>query len=128
MSKKILVVDDEPDVVNYLCSLLQDSGYQTLSASNGKEGTQIAKKELPDLICLDITMPEESGVKLLRNLHDDKTTSKIPIAIVSGIDPSFEGFIKARKQVEPPAAYFEKPIDKDEFLKKIAQLVSNVEK
>ena len=81
-NRKILIVDDEPDVVTYLSSLLEDNGYRTLKAFNGKEGMDLAQKELPDLISLDITMPEETGVRMLRNLHDDPATTGIPVILV----------------------------------------------
>lgn len=123
MGKKILVVDDEPDVVKYLCSFLNDNGYSTFQAYNGKEGMQIAKKILPDLISLDITMPGETGTRMLRNLHEDQSTKDIPVIIVTGVDPAYEDFISKRKQVSPPAAFFEKPIDKNEYLKSIEKIL-----
>ena len=69
--RTVLVVDDEPHVVAYLEMVLQDHGYATLSAGNGREGLTKAKAHSPDLICLDITMPEESGIRFYRNLKDD---------------------------------------------------------
>lgn len=123
--KKILVVDDEPDVISYLCSLLSDNGYATVSAKDGKEGMAVAKKEMPDLVCLDISMPEESGVRMLRNIQGDKATANIPVVIVSGVDPRFEDFIKTRKQVTPPAGYFEKPIDRDKFIETIRKILGS---
>ncbi|MGV7928614.1 MAG: response regulator [Spirochaetota bacterium] len=122
-NRKILIVDDEPDVVTYLSSLLEDNGYRTLKAFNGKEGMDLAQKELPDLISLDITMPEETGVRMLRNLHDDPATTGIPVILVTGVDPQYKDFIEHRKQVNPPAAYFEKPIDKELFLRTIQKIL-----
>mgnify|MGYP005855318665 FL=1 len=122
-NKKILIVDDEPDVVTYLASLLEDNGYRTIKAYNGKEGIELARKELPDLISLDITMPEETGVRMLRNLHDDPSTTGIPVILVTGVDPQYKDFIEHRKQVNPPAAYFEKPIDTELFLQTIRKIL-----
>ena len=59
--KKVLVIDDEPNVVTYIETLLQDNGYDTVSAPDGEVGLEMAKKERPDLITLDITMPKKSG-------------------------------------------------------------------
>lgn len=115
-SKKILIVDDETDVLTYLSSLLEDNGYTAVTAQDGREGMDIVKREHPQLITLDISMPEETGVRMLRNLHDDPETCDIPVIIITGIDPRFEDFIKNRKQVTPPAAFFEKPIDKESFI------------
>jgi response regulator RpfG family c-di-GMP phosphodiesterase len=121
--RKILIVDDEPDVVIYLSSLLEDNGYSTIKAYNGREGMDLAQKELPDLISLDITMPEETGVRMLRNLHDAPATTKIPVILVTGVDPQYKEFIEHRKQVNPPAAYFEKPIDRELFLSTIKKIL-----
>ena len=61
--KKILVVDDEPDVVSYLEMLLHDNGYETLSASDGQEALELARREHPDLVTLDISMPNVNGIE-----------------------------------------------------------------
>ena len=61
--KTILVVDDEPNIISYLEALLQDNGFNTLSAINGQEAINLAKSHKPDLVSLDISMPEKSGVR-----------------------------------------------------------------
>lgn len=128
--KKILVLDDEPHVVTYLETLLQDNGYETVSASNGKEGMEKAKECKPDLVCLDISMPEQSGVRFYRNLKEDPELSSVPVVIVTAVtgyggDPEpFKRFISTRKQVPPPDGYLSKPIDKQEFLDTIAKVLS----
>ncbi len=123
MSKKILIVDDEPDVVTYLSTFLNDNGFDTVSAKNGKECFQMAKSEKPDLITLDITMPEESGVRAFRNLQECEETKHIPIIIITGVTTDFKDFISSRKQVSPPTAYYEKPIDRIEFLEKVKEIL-----
>ncbi len=121
--KKILIVDDERSVISYLSALLKDSGYDTMSASNGKEGYAKAVSEHPDLILLDITMPEESGVRMFRQIQENEGTSRIPVFIVTGISHSFKGFIEGRKHLEKPAAYFEKPVNKEALLTKIKEVL-----
>jgi CheY-like chemotaxis protein len=121
--KRILVVDDEEDIVSYLCTLLEDSGYTTVSASNGEEGLIMAKREKPDLITVDISMPEKSGVKLYRELRGDPDLGDTPVVIVTGVLKEFEGFISSRKQVPPPDGYIAKPIQKEELLGTIAKLL-----
>ena len=123
MGKKILVVDDEPDVVAYLGALLADNGYEVSEAADGREGFTKAKAERPDLITLDITMPNESGVRMFRDLQQDPETAGIPIVIITGISPDFKRFLESRKQVHPPAAYFEKPIDRDEVVSQIRKIL-----
>ncbi len=121
--RKILIVDDEPDVVAYIKTLLQDHGMETLVASDGAQGYEMAKSENPDLVTLDITMPVESGVRMYRDMRENEETANIPVIIVTGIDKNFKTFIESRKNLVPPDAYFEKPIDKDEFINRINQLL-----
>ena len=109
--KTILILDDEPHVVTYLETLLEDNGFQTVSASNGREGMEKLKERKPDLVCLDMSMPEQSGVRFYRNLKDDPDLSSIPVLIVTAVtgyggDPEpFRRFISTRKQVPPPDGF-----------------------
>jgi DNA-binding response OmpR family regulator len=121
--KNILVVEDEPDVMSYLVTFFKVSGYNVLTATDGRKGFEKAKTEHPDLISLDITMPEESGVRMYRNLHDDPSTKGIPVIIITGVAGEFKRFIESRKQVDPPAGYFEKPIDREAVLAKIKEIL-----
>lgn len=123
MAKKILVVDDEPDMVEWLTTFFEDNGYETIFAKDGFDGFEKAKNESPDLITLDITMDKESGVKMYRKLHESEKTKNIPVIMLTGISPEFKNFIESRKQVAPPAAYFEKPVEKDDLLKKVKELI-----
>lgn len=124
INKKILVVDDEPDVVRWLTILLENNAYTVVSAVDGSEGFSKAMNDKPDLIILDISMPKESGVKMYRKLHDFVETSKIPVIMLTGVAAEFEHFISTRKQVKPPDAYFEKPVDTDVLLNKIKEIIS----
>ena len=130
--KRILVLDDEPNIVAYLETLLRDNGYETVSASDGKEGIEKARNGEVDLVCLDISMPEHSGVRFYRDLKDDPKLSAIPVVVVTAVtgfggDPEpFKRFISTRKQVPPPEGFLSKPIDKQEFLDTIAKILSSV--
>ena len=121
--KRILVVDDEPDVVTYLGALLSDNGYAVSAAADGREGFAKAKSERPDLITLDITMPNESGVRLFRKLQEDPETAQVPVVIITGISSEFKRFIQSRRRLHPPAGYFEKPIDREEVLSRIREIL-----
>ena len=123
--KKILIVDDEPDVRSYMTVFFEDNGFKVITANNGRECFEKAKAEKPDLITLDITMPEESGVRAYRDLQNDKETVGIPVIIVTGISSDFKGFIESRRQVNPPAGYFEKPINREQMLEKIRDILGN---
>ena len=121
--KKILIIDDEEDVLTYLSVFFADNGFSVLEARNGKEGVEKAFSEKPDIITLDVSMPEESGVKALRELQENKITKETPVIIVTGVASDFKRFIETRKQVHPPEGYFEKPVDRDELLKKVKELL-----
>jgi two-component system, OmpR family, alkaline phosphatase synthesis response regulator PhoP len=123
VNKTILIADDEPDVRTYLQTLLEDNGFDVLLAENGKIAVEKAIENKPDLITLDVTMPEESGSRALKELQVDKATENIPVIIITGVDTRYKNFIHTRKSVDPPAGYFEKPIDRDEFLAKIKELL-----
>lgn len=130
--KMILVLDDEPHVVTYLETLLHDNGYETVSASNGKEGIEKVRSEEVDLVCLDISMPEHSGIRFYRDLKDDPKLTAIPVVIITAVtgyggDPEpFKRFLSTRKQIPPPEGFLSKPIDKQEFLDTIAKILSSV--
>jgi DNA-binding response OmpR family regulator len=121
--KTILVVEDEPDQTAYLCALFEDQGFEVITAANGREGFEKATTKLPDLITLDITMPEESGVRMFRDLQGDPAASKIPVIIITGVTHDFKRFIETRKQVRPPQGYFDKPLDREKLLAKINELL-----
>jgi CheY-like chemotaxis protein len=128
--KKILVLDDEPSVVAYLEALLQDNGYETVSAGDGREGMEKARSEKPDLITLDISMPQESGIRFYRDLKGDPELAGIPVVIVTGVTgyggkpEDFQKFISSRKHIPPPEGFVPKPIDRDELLKGVSRLLS----
>ena len=123
--KKILIIDDEEDVITYLSTFFTDNGFSAISAVDGKEGVQKAVVEKPDIITLDISMPEESGVKALRDLQNNEVTKNIPVIIVTGVSTDIKRFIESRKQVHPPEGFFEKPIDRDKLLEKVKELIAN---
>ena len=122
--KTILVVDDESDILTFLTTLLQDNGYETVTAGNGEEALESVRKSKPDLVTLDITMPETSGVRFYRNMKESDEWKNIPIVIVTGISSDFEKFISTRKQVPSPEGYIAKPIDEKEILELIAKLTN----
>ena len=123
--KKILIIDDEEDVITYLSTLFIDNGYEVISANHGKVGVQKAISENPDLITLDISMPEESGVRTLRDLQTNEVTKNTPVIIVTGVSADIKKFIESRKQVHAPEGFFEKPIDRDKLLEKVKELIVN---
>ena len=114
--KRILIIDDEEDIRTYLSTLLADQGFQTVVAKDGAEAMKILQQEVPDLITLDISMPEKSGVKFFREIKTDDRWKGIPVVIVTGVSEDFRNFISSRHQIPPPEVFVSKPISPDEIL------------
>lgn len=123
--EKILVIDDEQNMVSFLTMLLQDNGYTTVQASDGQQGLEQARAERPDLILLDITMPEKSGVRFYREIRGDADLKNIPVVMVTGVAIDFKKFIHSRKQVPAPDGYIPKPVDKQVLLDTIREVLGN---
>lgn len=119
--KTILIVEDEPDTITYLSTLLEDAGYDTVAAEDGDKALEKVKASPPDLITLDITMPHTSGVRFYRDMKESDKWKSIPIIIVTGISTEFEKFISTRRQVPPPEGYLSKPIDQKKMLTMVKQ-------
>jgi CheY-like chemotaxis protein len=122
--KTILVVDDEPDIRDFISTVLEDNGYTTVTAADGGQGIDRVKEHRPDLVTLDITMPEKSGVRFYRDMKESDEWKDIPIIIITGIAGEFEKFISTRKQVPPPEAYVSKPIDPKEILELVKKFTA----
>lgn len=124
------ILEDDPDVVTYLTTLFEDHGYATDSAVDGREGMEKAKASPPDLITLDISMPEKSGVRFYREIKEDPVLAKVPVVVVTGVTgfggnpEDFRRFLETRTQVPPPDAFIAKPIDQEELLKVVRDLLS----
>jgi CheY-like chemotaxis protein len=114
--KKILVVDDELDIRTYLSALFEDNGYATVLAQDGEDARRQVEANSPDLITLDISMPEKSGVKFYREIKEDERWKKIPVIIVTGVSGDFQKFLSTRRQVPPPEGFVSKPINQKEIL------------
>lgn len=120
--KRILIVDDEEDIRTYLSTLLGDQGFQTIQARDGEEAMQKLQTESPDLITLDISMPEKSGVKFFREIKTDDRWKQIPVIIVTGVSEDFRHFISSRHQIPAPEGFVSKPISPDEILNLVRTL------
>ncbi len=123
-AKTILIVDDEPDTCTYFSTILEDKGYTTVIARDGAEGMACLQESTPDLITLDITMPEKSGVRLYREIKTGEQWKDVPIIIITGVADDFEKFISSRKSVPAPEGYLAKPIDVEKFLSLVAELTA----
>ena len=108
MPKKILIIDDDPIVVQYLKAVFGDNGYETCQASCTLEGLEAVRREKPDLITLDVQMPGEWGPRFYRKLRQDRELRDTPVIVISGID--------ADHAVKDAVAFVRKPFDPEQLV------------
>jgi CheY-like chemotaxis protein len=116
-NRRVLIVDDYPDLRRSLTILLQEAGYQVTTAAHGQEALELLRTEpLPHLILLDLVMPVMHGWEFRRRQRQDPGLASIPVVVISGGEapPPESGFIDA-------ASYLLKPIDYDVLLTTIAR-------
>ena len=125
--KKILIIDDEPDVITYLTAVLEANGYDSFAVSEIKNAMDKVREIRPDLICLDIVMPGETGISFYSKLRQEKSFDSIPVIIISGMVETekfnFHSYI-SDDSVSKPECYIEKPINVGYFIRKVEELTS----
>jgi twitching motility two-component system response regulator PilH len=124
---RALVIDDEPDQTTYVSTLLQDQGWETRTANSADEGLALAREEPPDVVLLDVMMPERGGLSTLIALRKDDKTRSVPVVLVTGIQDTlthdFAAFLDRFKKHHPDA-YLEKPVDREKLLKTLDDVCS----
>jgi len=122
---KILIIDDQPSEVKMVKMALEKANYEVMYAYNGKEGIEKAHQEKPDLIILDIMMPEKDGFIACGELKKDSKTSSIPIIVLTSIESSSLIFPDAESAADSPHAdeYIDKPVDPNFLLKRVERLL-----
>lgn len=147
MAKKVLIIDDDENIVKYLSVALSKSGYEPAGAYDGKEGLEKVEESPPDLIVLDIMMPKKTGWVVFRQLRSDDQFKSIPVIMLTSItdaleeesataaeEPEFEGLRevvrKAVRQMreeglERPEMFVDKPVDPHEFVEQVRSLIGD---
>lgn len=120
-SPKILIIDDEVDLVETIRFPLELEGYQVLVAYNGEEGLHLARKEKPDLIILDLMLPKIDGYKICRFLKFDEKYKHIPIIMLTARSQEKDRLLGKETGADE---YITKPFDLDNLLKKINKYIS----
>ena len=123
MKRKILVVDDEDDILHFLELVLKEKGYDVVTASNGHEALTRAQIEKPDLVLLDIMMPQMDGWEVLKLLRVDEETMQIPVAMLSA---RTEAKDRVQGLQEGAIDYICKPFALQELLGKIETIFSQL--
>jgi len=131
MAAKILIVDDDPDIVDALYVLLEGEGYDVVSASDGEEGLARIKEEDPDLIILDLLMPKLDGYGVCKTLQDPRWSKwkDVPILVLTSVREEasqrrYELETGMRMDVDD---YVEKPIDPDVVIKRVNKILARKE-
>lgn len=136
--KIALVVDDEPAQVAFVSAILDDQKMETISARNGKEAMEKIEETKPDVILLDLLMPEESGMKFFNKLKKNEDYQNIPVIVVSGSSHQTgvdiksliynEKFAERKRKIfgtdAAPDAYLEKPVDPAKLVETIKEFLS----
>ena len=117
---KVLIVDDEPNNVDFLEQALEDSGYQLITATNGQEALNKIKSEQPDLILLDLNMPIMDGFTVLAKVKEDPNLRDIPVIIISSEHES-KSVVKGIKQGAED--YLTKPVNAGLLVKKVKEFL-----
>jgi two-component system alkaline phosphatase synthesis response regulator PhoP len=126
MAKKILVIDDDPDLVEATSMILKSKHYDVVAAYGGIEGLEKAKAEKPDLIVLDVMMPDKDGYTVCKELKADPVLCEIPVLLLTAV-VSFISTTRYTHQMgmETEADdYMDKPVDPAELVKRIEVLLS----
>ena len=108
MPKKIMIIDDDPTVVRYLQAIFSDNGYATCAAFSSSEALELVRQEKPDLITLDLQMPDEWGPRFYRKLRKQKDLRDIPVIVISGIDGDHA--------IKDAIAFIAKPFDPEKLI------------
>ena len=114
--KILLVVDDSPTAILWHRLMLEEEGYEVLTAADGAEGVEVAKKQLPELVLLDVIMPRMNGYEACRALREDERTRDIPVLMIttrSEMPNVLKGYESGCNE------YITKPVDRTELVTKV---------
>ena len=118
---KILVVDDSPTQLTNLVKIVQGEGHEVITATNGMEGIEKAREEKPDLILMDVVMPELNGFQATRKITRDPATEQIPVILVTTKDQETD---KVWGQRQGAKGYLTKPVDGKLLIKTIESVLN----
>lgn len=117
---RVLVVDDDEDTLVVYDKTLSDAGYEVIMARNGKESVETAKKEKPDVIIMDIMMPETDGIGSILKLKGDNSTRSIPIIVATSVEETDDRILAKNLGVD---GYIVKRVNMDTLIDKIEKVL-----
>ncbi len=118
-NKKVLVVDDDPVVIRLVKEILKNQGYTVETAKDGIDAMVLVKKERPDLIVLDIMMPELNGYDVLRTLKFADEYKDIPVLLLTAREQELDKRIGEMMGID----YLQKPVNREAFIEKIQNII-----
>ncbi len=125
--RSAVVIDDEPDVTTYFATLLSDHGWRVRTANGVDDGLKLLAAERPDVVLLDLMMPQRGGLAALVAIRKDPSLAGLPVVIVSGIQEKltsdYHAFLE-RARSHRPDAYLDKPVKPVELLRTLDALVA----
>ena len=118
---RVAIVDDEVDVLTFLRLALEDAGFKVLTCPRPKRALDVVAAFEPDLVCLDLLMPEQMGTSLYVAMRENPKLASVPILILSGLNTRDELIQIFRREgdLRPPVAFIEKPVDTPHFLEAV---------
>ncbi len=116
---RILVVDDEPLLCKMVSAMLKREGYTIRTVTNGKDALAAVEEEQPDLITLDVMMPDISGIEVAKKLRSKSETASIPIIFVTALDRSVSAELR-RLTEEPHTYHMDKPFSRDQLVLQVS--------
>jgi CheY-like chemotaxis protein len=125
--KSAVLIDDEPDITTYLSTLLTDHGWRVRVANRADVGLRLLQEERPDVLLLDLMMPEQGGLSVLVAVRKDSDLKELPVVLVSGIQEKlttdYHAYIERFKHYRPDA-FVDKPVDPAQLLATLAQVTA----
>jgi len=120
--RNILVVDDEPDALTFIATVLEDHGATVHRATDGDEALDLIGKEKLDLMTLDLAMPGKNGVDVYIELRENPDLPQLPVCIITG-RPEMRKLIYERQTVQPPEGYMSKPVSEKNLIINIRKIL-----
>ncbi len=126
--KRILVVDDEPDVRNFLATCIEDAGFVVETAHDGEDALEKVNANPPDLMTLDMVMPRKSGIAVIRSLREDARFTNLPVIVITAHahtdlgSEDIKGFNAFTSGLRPRYT-MEKPVTPEKLVKAIADIL-----
>lgn len=118
---RVAIVDDEEDVLTFLRLVLEDAGFEVLACDRPVEALDLVARFEPDLVCLDLLMPERMGTSLYAAMRKNPGLASVPVLILSGLNTRDElvQIFRREGNLRPPVAFIEKPVDTPHFLEAV---------